>query len=663
MANVHPITPHLQTLQAPTPLRALPGWLIWRFEERDGDTVKVPYYAHGGKRLGRQGDPKDKGQLVTFEAARRAAAAKGFTGVGFATLPEFGITALDFDDCVTEQGLNPDVERIVTGTYAEYSPSGQGVRAFMAGSFGANRKSHATAVQWGLEVFSTKGFVTFTGAALEITELTGCENVVAPINANIKAEYLRRFGDSTARASSDEPIGLTLDQVRECLAALDPDMDYNGWLQAGMAIHHETQGAVEGLDLWDDWSARGAKYPGRESMEGRWDGFGRSDGAYVTAGTLLKMAREAGANVAQVAAATDFAVIPEPVAPPGGHFKIRSAADFVATVRPMRWMVKALIPHATLGVMYGAPGSGKSFLAFDVCAALGRGIEWNGQRTQRGKVLYVVAEGKAGFAQRIRAYCHQHAVTADTLGIDVITDVTPNLTDSTSVTNLIADIKALGPYDLIVMDTLAQVTPGANENSGEDMGRALAYCRKIHQSSGAMVMLVHHSGKDASKGARGWSGMLAACDVELEVTRFENERCVQVTKMKDGRDGQSFGFKLHDVVLEQDEDGEDVTSCIVEYGAVAAGRGKGRKPVKMGDNERLVLSVLHDLAGLAAGGKVAQTVLLDAVKAQMTYDPTKRDQRAGRVLQAIEALQSKKMVAVGEDDNGGFVQVCADSNT
>ena len=110
----------------------------------------------------------------------------------------------------------------------------------------------------------------------------------------------------------------------------------------------------------------------------------------------------------------------------------------------------------------------------------------------------------------------------------------------------------------------------------------------------------------------------------------------------------------------QDEDGDDVTSCIVEYGAAKVGRG--RKPVKMGDNERLVLSVLHDLAGLAAGGKVAQTVLLDAVKAQMTYDPAKRDQRAGRALQAIEALQTKKLVAVGEDDNGGYVQVCADSN-
>jgi hypothetical protein len=116
------------------------------------------------------------------------------------------------------------------------------------------------------------------------------------------------------------------------------------------------------------------------------------------------------------------------------------------------------------------------------------------------------------------------------------------------------------------------------------------------------------------------------------------------------------------VVLEQDEDGEDVTSCIVEYGPAAAGRGKGRKPLKMGDNEHLVLSVLHDLAGLAADGKVVQGKLLDAVRGQMTYDPDKRDQRAMRAIRAIESLQSKNLITVGEDDNGGYVQISADLN-
>jgi hypothetical protein len=621
----------------PAQLQALPGWLIWRFEERDGDTVKVPYYAHGGKRLGRQGDPKDKGQLVTFEAARRAAAAKGFTGVGFATLPEFGITALDFDHVVRDGAVDRDVLAAVAGTYAELSPSGQGVRAFVTGSFDANRKSHANAKQFGVEVFSTKGFVTFTGNALQ-----GSVDAIGERTAAMTALYAQRFGDGTASATS-EPVGLALDQAKACLAALDPDITYNEWLQAGMAIHFETDGAIEGLDAWDDWSARGAKYPGRESMEGRWDGFGRSDGAQVTGGTLIKMARAAGAEIGLVAAPSDFAVIPEPPVPAGGHFQIRSEDDFLAQVKPAGWLIKHVLPRHGLGVMYGAPGSGKSFLIFDMACAVSRGIEWNGKRSAKGRVLYVIAEGAPGFAQRIKAYRLKHAATT---GLDYLFRDTPNLTDSTSVSNLIADIKAKGPYDLIVMDTLAQVTPGANENSGEDMGRALAHCKKIAQAMNGIVLLVHHSGKDASKGARGHTSLLAACDVEIEVARIDDKRTAEVTKMKDGLDGARFGFELEWVVLGQDEDGEDITSCTVAYNEAAAPRR--RKPGKKPTGYDLVASILAEKVGLAVGGTVPQVDLIDACVAQIPHDPAKGDNRKRGVLRAMEQLQADGYLHIDE---------------
>mgnify|MGYP003346413027 CR=1 FL=1 len=109
--------------------------------------------------------------------------------------------------------------------------------------------------------------------------------------------------------------------------------------------------------------------------------------------------------------------------------------------------------------------------------------------------------------------------------------------------------------DVVIVDTWAQTTPGANENSGEDMGKALAHCKGIHRATGAMVMLVHHSGKDASRGARGWSGLRAAADVELEVVRADEARSLTVTKLKDGEDGAEFAFRLESVVLGLDEDG------------------------------------------------------------------------------------------------------------
>ena len=99
MGQVRSIAPHLRSLDAPEPLRALPGWLLWRLESYKDEPKprKVPYYATGARRHGTQGSPEDRAKLVTFAAARDAAARGGYDGVGLALMPEFGVTALDFD--------------------------------------------------------------------------------------------------------------------------------------------------------------------------------------------------------------------------------------------------------------------------------------------------------------------------------------------------------------------------------------------------------------------------------------------------------------------------------------------------------------------------------------------------------------------------------------
>ena len=660
-ATINPITPHLMTLKAPALLRALPGWLCWRLEVHAGESKarKIPYYFNGSRRFGVQGSERDRSQLTTFDMAKRAAAQRGFDGVGLALMPEFGVTALDFDDCVTSAGLDQGVESMLAGTYAEYSPSGKGVRAFVQGDLG-NRKSFANTGQYGFETFHDKGFVTFTGVVLDITELTGSENVIAAPSGQVMQLYNQRFGAQVSGGydAVEEPIiGLTEDQINACMAVLSPDLPHDDWLHIGMGLHHETGG--DGFDIWDSWSATGTGYPGREALEARWLSFGQSAIRPVTARSLVREANKLGAGVLiDVADPSEFEVIPEPK---GGYFNIRSAADFITSVKPVSWLIKGFLPKATLAVLYGESGSGKSFIAFDICAALARNQRWNNLQGRQARVLYIVAEGVGGFNTRIRAYCHQTGITPRDLPIDIISDVTPNLTDPASVTNLIRDIKTAGPYDLIVMDTFAQVTPGANENSGEDMGKALGYCRKISQSSGAMVLLIHHSGKDASKGARGWSGLKAAADVEYEVFRHENDRSIQVTKMKDGQDGALFGFKLHDVVLGQDEDGDDITSCVVEYCDAKAFK-KPQKAKRLGEVELMVLSTLHDACGTDMGRKVPYTDLKTAAVHQLVHEGSGQDQRGKRVARAIESLIGKRLVVKVNHDGGDCLQIPADSD-
>lgn len=652
------INPGLLTLKAPNYLTRLPGWMIWRMESAPGETKprKIPHYASGVRRFGVQGSPKDRAQLVTFDEAKRAAAMRGFDGVGFALMPDWHVTALDFDHCVVDGVVDPSVEIMVSGTYAEFSPSGTGVRAFVLGNLG-DRKSHAQANEFGFEVFGTKGFVTFTGQVLPLCELGGSDTVIAPPTPELIALHSSRFSMQPEYSATAEPIlGLSEAQLMGCLRVLDPNMGHDDWLHVGMGLHHETGG--DGFDLWDNWSSRGEQYPGREALEKRWLSFGQSGVRPVTARSLARQASRLGADIGiDVARPSEFDVLPEPPTPAGGHFRIRSTAEFMHNAQPVSWLVKGVLPHAQLGILFGESGSGKSFLAFDLCASMARGVEWNNLKTKQSRVLYVVAEGVAGFHQRVQAYCHQTGTTPADLNIDIISDVTPNLTDAASVGKLIADIHMCRPYDLVVMDTFAQVTPGANENAGEDMGRALAYCKKISQSVGAMVLLVHHSGKDASKGARGWSGLRGAADVMLEVSRFEDDRCVTVDKQKDGHDGASFSFTLHTVVLGQDTDGDDITSCIVSYKQFTE---KKRQPtrIKLGDVEKIVLRVAHDLADISDNPSIEQTTLIDACVAQIPKSEAIRDHRKFRTTRALEMLCAKGLVECSD----GFVQILRDSN-
>jgi archaellum biogenesis ATPase FlaH len=638
-----------ESLQAPDALRELRGWLVWRWVRRPDrpKALKMPYYVSGPVRKHTHGSAEDRALLVTFEEAKKAADLHDFAGVGLALMPEFGITALDFDNCVKDGVIDPRVEQLTIGTYAELSPSGTGVRAFMRGESPDSKDSTPADNSFGFETFHGKGFVTFTGDVTDTTKLTGDENTVAPLTDAVKAFCATRFKRlERVRAecvgAGKATFGMSPEQITDLLNKLPDDLTYDEWRNVGMAVHHETEG--DGFDIWDEWSSRSPKYTSSAYGMERWVSFGRNTSAeYTTMGSVLLMIRESGGDTGlEVASADEFEALPMPV---GGRFNIRSHSDFASQVRSVSWIVKDFLPKATLGVLFGESGSGKTFASYDLCAAVCRGIEWNGKRVNKGRVLYVVAEGVAGFVNRIKAYCHQQGIKPSDIDMDVISDLTPNLLEPAQITDLIKDIKKREPYDLIVMDTFAQVMPGANENSGEDVGKALAECKRIHRHTGAMVLLVHHSGKDASKGARGWSGLRAAADVELEVLRSDELRSISVTKLKDGQDGANIGFKLHTVILGEDEDGDDITSCIVEY--TNTGRATKEKGAVVGPKERQILMVLNEVFGLGADQEMPLPELIEAAAAQLAPPVDgKRDNRKRDVTRCIDSLSAKNYLFV-----------------
>ena len=154
------------------------------------------------------------------------------------------------------------------------------------------------------------------------------------------------------------------------------------------------------------------------------------------------------------------------------------------------------------------------------------------------------------------------------------------------------------------------------------------------------IILIHHSGKDATRGARGWSGLRAAADAEIEVTRTGDFRAATITKMKDGSDGLRLPFKLQTLELGFDPDGEAESSCIVEHVEAAEDRSpdsRGAKPA--GAYQTTMYDALKQLA---AGGTVDQAALYAEVLERMPKGEG-RDQRDKSCKRALESLCAKKL--------------------
>lgn len=304
---------------------------------------------------------------------------------------------------------------------------------------------------------------------------------------------------------------------------------------------------------------------------------------------------------------------------------------------PSTYIIKDILAHGNVAIIFGEPGSGKTFQALEFAMCIARGIAWRAFKVEQGKVVYIAAEGAGGFRNRVVAYAQTFGVDLDALPFGVI-DAAPNLLQKDDAVEVAKSmVGSMGKISTIFVDTLAQTTAGGNENSGEDMGKALAHCKGISKATGALVVLIHHSGKDASKGARGWSGMKGAVETELEVIRVPMGRKLRVSKQKDGKDGLEFGFDLETVTIGTDADNYPITSCVVREAALPAA---GLPGVALTPVERVVVDVLTERSQSQLAGIEIDPVIKDAADRLPPVADGKRDTRRQRARRALLKLCS-----------------------
>lgn len=338
---------------------------------------------------------------------------------------------------------------------------------------------------------------------------------------------------------------------------------------------------------------------------------------------------------------------------PPMRFKLLSGAD-LSNAPPMRWMVRGVLPLEGLAALYGPSGSGKSFLVLDIAASIAGGAyDWFGRRVTQCPVTYCALEGEAGMGKRVNAWSlHHKKPVPDSLRFIAQPF---DLLDGGDVAELAQAVQSAGGANgLVVLDTLNRAAPGADENSSVDMGNIIAAAKRLQNLTGGLVLLVHHTGKDATKGLRGHSSLYAALDGAIEVGKTDSRREWAVAKSKDDETGAVYAFKLEVVTVGVDDDGEEITSCV----AIADDSADTVKRVKLpsGGNQKIALDTLaeplrksceHGKDGAPHGHPCIR--LDDAVglvAERLTCEAKRRTERA---QQALNGLVAKRIYGVKGD--------------
>lgn len=304
--------------------------------------------------------------------------------------------------------------------------------------------------------------------------------------------------------------------------------------------------------------------------------------------------------------------------------------QLVGQMRPVLdrpYIVKDLLDAASFAVLFGESGTGKSNIAVSMAVAVASGMPFFGHSTTRSAVLYLAGEGASGLANRILAKRLTIEQTTDiSLAVvreAVVLDSAGTIDPQRIVETALALESETGEKcALIVIDTLAR-SMGGDENSSQDMGRFVRSCEQIGSGTGATILVVHHAGKDPTKGARGSSVLRAAVDTELRVEGLHDPRRFSATKQRDLPLSVAWQFELKSVVLGTDRDHEAVTAPVVaELGTEQPQRrnlGKQQarllcklESLQQESDEPLIWS-FRKLCGIARGLQMHKNSARDAV--------------------------------------------------
>jgi hypothetical protein len=192
-------------------------------------------------------------------------------------------------------------------------------------------------------------------------------------------------------------------------------------------------------------------------------------------------------------------------------------------------IIDRMLYRDSLAWLHAKPGHGKSFIALDWAGSVANKLPWERHEIiDNGPVVYIWAEGAAGIRQRVRSW---ESVTGVTMEQVHFLPVAVQLLEDRDLASLLAILDELEPV-LVVVDTQARCTVGAEENSGKDMGKLVSVCDRIRIATRACVLLVHHEPRNGEN-LRGHTTLEGAATSIFRASKDGANIKLDSTKQKD----------------------------------------------------------------------------------------------------------------------------------
>lgn len=260
------------------------------------------------------------------------------------------------------------------------------------------------------------------------------------------------------------------------------------------------------------------------------------------------------------------------------------------------YLVKGIVPRVGLCVFWGPPKCGKSFLVFDLVMHVALGWEYRGRKVRQGAVVYCALEGCAAFKNRVEAFrMARLADNASEVPFHLMASPLSLVADHPGlIAAILAPIGTIPPA-AVVIDTLNRSLAGS-ESDDRDMAAYVKAADAIRDAFNCAVIIVHHCGHEGTR-PRGHSSLIGAVDAQIAVKRDTADNIIATIElMKDGSQGDEFGSRLEVVEVGIDDDGDKITSCIIEpvEGVMTARKDKAAKLTK---GARIALTALHEAIG------------------------------------------------------------------